>query len=425
MRSPVIMIIAYLILSLVADFYIYMKIRKSSKGIRTAYWVQFSLLNTLLIVALCLTARGNEMILLTKMWLLFAWLSLFSIKFVYVIFSLLQSLLQKCRIKAPWLGKWIGIPLGVACCIMLWIGALSTRKHIEVLPVVVQSDNLPAEFDGFTIAQISDLHLGTWGSDTTFVSSLVDSVNYLHPDLIVFTGDIVNRHTPELFPFKKVLKRLKAPYGVVAILGNHDYGMYFSFPSPEAEQANMASLKQSMKEMNWNLLCNQHITLHHGSDSIILIGVENWGEPPFNEYGDLQQACDSSANIDASGQIMHDSINPNGPQFKILLTHNPEHWRLKARKESNINLTLSGHTHGMQMEWRIGKHRLSPAVFRYPLWGGLYLDENNKLNLYVNIGAGCVGLPFRLGSSVPEITYITLYNRLPSQKAKSLEKIVK
>lgn len=411
MRSPVIMIIVYVILSLIVDSFITKNLRHNSRKIKLLWYISITLLYTLLITALSLPARGSEELLLAKMWCLFTWISFFSIKIILVIFSLIGKIPRIFHHSDIPLGRWLGLPIGILSFIFLWIGALSTRHHIQVMHVNLEYPSLPKAYDGYTIAQISDLHLGTWGSDTTFISNLVDSVNALHPNLIVFTGDIVNRHTPEAYPFKSVLSRLKAPDGIIAILGNHDYGMYYSWKSPEEEKANMTDLKNFFHQIGWSLLANQHTFLYRQSDSIAVIGVENWGEPPFNELGDLTKALKSPLDTNLRSNI----ISAYDNNFKILLTHNPEHWRRKIRKESNIALTLSGHTHGMQMEMRIGKRRISPAIFRYTLWGGLYRDNDNPIDLYVNIGAGTVGLPFRLGYSIPEITLIKLYQNPTDQ----------
>lgn len=422
MRSPVIMIIIYVLLSILVDWYILTKTRHASKSIKTFVIVETILLDILLIIALSLTARGDESVLLAKMWCLFAWLTFFAIKALYAVFALIGSIPAIWggrRIKS---GKWVGLPLGICACVLLWTGAFHTRRQIEVMPVAVVSQKIPSAFSGFTIAQISDLHLGTWGNDTTFVASLVDSVNAMHPDLIVFTGDLVNRHTPEAYPFASTLSRLKAPYGVIAVLGNHDYGMYYTWRSPQEEQANMDSLYSFYNHIGWKLLNNRHMNITRNGASLALIGVENWGEPPFNKYGDLSEALANNFYPDT-----RDTIEHNGKTLKILLTHNPEHWKKVVRHESNIDLTLSGHTHGMQMEWRIAGLRISPAVWRYSLWGGLYKNANSPnhspIYLYVNIGDGSVGLPFRLMDSHPEITLFTLYNHLPAELKTSAAKI--
>ena len=278
-----------------------------------------------------------------------------------------------------------------------------TRNNIDIVNVEFSSPKLPAAFDGYRIVQISDLHTGTWGTDTRFIERLVDSVNAQKPDLILFTGDIVNRQSAELAPFLGVLSRLHARDGVYSVLGNHDYGDYVDWPSAEEKRANLQLLKDWQRQIGWKLLNNSHTQIISEGDTIQLIGVENWGEPPFHQYGHLIEAY----------PISRDSIfNLNDNRFKILMTHNPEHWRMEVSKISNIDLTLSGHTHAMQTEFKIGNWKWSPAVMRYPLWGGMYTTDNPQgepMSIYVNIGAGEVGMPFRIGAT-PEVTVITLRN---------------
>jgi predicted MPP superfamily phosphohydrolase len=217
---------------------------------------------------------------------------------------------------------------------------------------------------------------------------VLDSLRQLSPDLIVFTGDIVNRRTDELHPFVETLSNISAPYGVYSILGNHDYGDYCDWPSDEAKRQNLDELISLENQMGWKMLNNETAFIHLAADSIALIGVENVGDPPFHTYGDLDKAYPT----------LDDGVT------KILLSHNPAHWvdDICDAPDKNIALTLSGHTHAMQMAFG----RISPAIFRYKTWGGLYNDNDNH-SLYVNIGIGTVGFPARIGAT-PEITLFTL-----------------
>ena len=237
--------------------------------------------------------------------------------------------------------------------------------------------------------QISDMHLGSYGNDTTFVAKLVDSINALHPDVVFFTGDIVNRCSDELKPFMSVLSRLNAKDGVYSIMGNHDYGDYRNWQNPQDKINDRIKLKDMQRQMGWRMLNNSHDYLRRGSDSIAIVGVENIGDPPFESYGDLNKAYPT----------------PSDSVFKILLTHNPAHWTsaIKDNKSQRFDLTLSGHTHAMQIEFA----HISPAVFRYKTWGGMYNDSIGH-DLYVNIGTGTVGFPARIGAT-PEVTLFTLH----------------
>ena len=212
----------------------------------------------------------------------------------------------------------------------------------------------------------------------------------------------MNRNTEELRPFLNVLSRLDAKDGVISVLGNHDYGDYMHWDSEKERAANLSLLNDWEKEMGWDLLNNEYRVLKNGNDSIAIIGVENWGEPPFHQYGNLKES------YNPSGDSARDLNDDN---YKILLSHNPEHWNREVTKISNIDLTLAGHTHAMQSEIRLFGCKWSPAVLRYPLWGGLYSRQNvdgSLSQLYVNIGCGEVGIPARFGSAYPEITEITL-----------------
>lgn len=370
-------------------------IRISTK--RSKIFAIFALLTlSLLTVTICLPRRSETGDITSIMWLLYIVTTILISQLVYSIFSLIgyiPLILGKKKIKS---GLWLGLPVALVIFFTMWWGALIGRERIKTTHIEISSARLPDSFDGFKIAQISDLHVGTWGNDTSFVSTLVDSVNNLHPDVIVFTGDIVNRETKEIYPFIKSLSRLKSPYGVYSVLGNHDYGDYIAWHSQNMKKANLDSLIYIQNKMGWKMLNNSHVFIKNKkNDSIALIGVENWGEPPFSQYGKLSMAYPESGYYD--------------DHFKILLSHNPEHWNREVSKVSNIDLTLSGHTHGMQMIFKLGNWKWSPAQYKYSKWQGLYSKNvgNGKSQLYVNIGAGEVGIPMRIGAD-PEITLFTL-----------------
>lgn len=403
MRFPIFMMIIVPLLILSVGAYILYDVRTYSTKIRRKRATWICLGTELIVLALCVAAvlmlvvTGDAEIQLV-MWLLFSFFSILISAILYCICSLIGRL---CNINSHRLvnyGAMIGVPVAAVVFTTMWWGALFTRNNIQVRHADVVSSKVPEAFDGYRIVQFSDIHLGTWGRDTTFISNLVDSINSLNPDLIVFTGDIVNRSTNEMEPFNTVLRRLKARDGVYSILGNHDYGDYVEWESPLAKAANMELMKQWQRQIGWKLLNNSYEFIHKGNDSIALIGVGNWGEPPFAQYGDLNKAYP---------KMSQRHLNDNN--FKILLSHNPEHWVQEVKNKSNIDLTLSGHTHAMQMEMDIAGKRLSPAAWKYHCWGGMYEDETSLGNskLYVNIGAGEVGIPMRIGAT-PELTVLTL-----------------
>lgn len=396
MRLPVIMMSILFIVNFCADFIIWRDVKRSFKNRWQTKAVIALLLSiwALLIIAVLSPRRDAGADLQPIMWMLYTFLSLFIPKLLYALFSLLSRVSLFWRAKHLSVLKYIGGVLAIVSFVAIWWGALVTRNDIEVTRQTVKFENLPKSFDDYKIVHISDIHAGTWGTDTAFLSNMVDTVNALNPDLVLFTGDIVNRNTKEIYPFVNALSRLKAKQGVYSVLGNHDYGDYMDWSSAIEKERNNRELIDVQNKMGWRMLNNEHCWVRKDNDSIAIIGVENWGEPPFSVYGDLRKAYS----------------NLNDENFKVLLTHNPEHWKREVSEISNIDLSLSGHTHGMQFVLQFGDWKWSPAEWKYKEWGGLYTKENpegKELKLYVNIGLGEVALPFRLGAT-PEVTLITL-----------------
>ncbi len=397
MRIPLIIAIIALALNIGIDAYIARSIRrvfgKARRAVK-AHIIISVVAAAALAFLICLPKKEVSQAGLTViMWALFGYLSIYAAKLTFIVcdsIGLLVRAILRRRNRAA-VAAVVGCIAALSVFIALWWGALVTRYDIEVKPVSVAVSGLPDTFDGYTIAQISDLHVGSYGPDTTYVSRLVDSINALQPDIIVFTGDIVNRTTAELHPFVAPLSRLQAPDGVLSILGNHDYGDYYEWDSPQDKTDNMRLMHQLQQQMRWHLLDNETIMLHRGSDSLAVIGVQNVGDPPFPIYGSLSKAYPAIS--DAA--------------VKVLLSHNPVHWTdsISNRPEVNVALTLSGHTHAMQ----IACGRFSPAALRYKTWGGLYTDSLGRA-LYVNIGIGEVAFPARVGAT-PEITLITLHKK--------------
>jgi len=249
--------------------------------------------------------------------------------------------------------------------------------------------NLPESFDGFKIVQISDIHIGSFLGHEGQVQKAIELVNDQNPDLLLFTGDLVNNFTEELNGWIPILNKLKAKYGKYSILGNHDYGDYFDWKNDAEKEKNLEDLIQAQKELGFRLLLNESEEIELNNSKIALIGVENWGLPPFPQYGDLNQAMNQSEKL----------------PFKILMSHDPSHWDAEVIKNTDIDLTLSGHTHGMQFGINIGNVKWSPVKYKYPRWAGIYQEGNQYL--YVNRGFGYIGFPGRVGMP-PEITVIEL-----------------
>jgi len=270
-------------------------------------------------------------------------------------------------------------------------GMIKGAYNYQVRNIRLKFPNLPSAFHGTRIVQLSDIHSGSF-ADRSAVERGIQLVIDQKPDYIFFTGDLVNNSTAEVLPWMKVFSQLQAPGGTYSILGNHDYGDYNTWPTDEAKKQNLTQMHQAHAAMGWRLLLNEGTILEKDGQTIGLLGVENWGaRGRFSQYGQLDKAV---AEIEAQ-------------PFNILLSHDPTHFEMEVQgKQPQIDLTLSGHTHGMQFGVEIpGYIKWSPASWIYPFWAGLY--RFGKQYLYVNRGFGFIGYPGRVGI-LPEITVITI-----------------
>lgn len=310
-------------------------------------------------------------------------------KLLFTLLSLAGRAVGLLTPHAAAAGNWAGIAGGVLLALVFCYGCVRGWKRLELHEEEIRFADLPAAFDGYRIVHLSDLHVGTFGRNGAFLRRLVGRIDALRPDLILFTGDIVNVSAGELAPHTEILSRLQAPDGVYSVLGNHDYCEYGRYDTPDGAARNAAEVIRMEREMGWRLLRNEHRVLRRGGDSIVLAGVENIGRPPFPSRGDLRRALDGV---------------PEGA-FTILMSHDPSHWRREVLPASGVQLTLAGHTHAMQ--FRIGG--FSPSAWSYPEWGGLYREGGRRL--FVSTGAGG-SVPFRLGAW-PEIVLLTLRRGSP------------
>ncbi len=248
--------------------------------------------------------------------------------------------------------------------------------------------NLPKAFHGICIAQISDIHAGSFLSKRAVKAGIEMLVNE-KPDILFHTGDLVNYEAKEMNEYMNVFDKVKAPLGVHAVLGNHDYGEYKTWNSAEAKQQNMEDLKLIHRNLGWNLLLNQNKIIELDGEQIALIGVENWGRMKWSQkYGNLEKALKGTEET----------------AVKLLLSHDPSHWEAQVLN-TDVDVTFSGHTHGFQFGIEIGNFKWSPAQYAYKQWAGLY--TNNNRQLYVNRGFGYLGFPGRIGMP-PEITVFEL-----------------
>lgn len=277
-----------------------------------------------------------------------------------------------------------GITLGATVAFIFLYGFTLGWKHLAVRHTTLQFADLPPAFDGYRIVHFSDLHAGSFGTDTRFVRRMVERINRQQPDAVMFTGDIVNSSYEELAPFGTLLSQIRARDGVYSVIGNHDYSEYHRWPDAGGAARSLEEIKRAERSYGWHLLMNEHRIVSRGGDSIAIAGVENVGRPPFPSKGRLQAAV---AGI------------PDRT-FTILLSHDPTHWRSEVLPQSDVDLMLAGHTHAMQFRlWGF-----SPSSWSYDEWGGPY-DDNGR-RLFVSTGAGGTA-PFRFGAW-PRIDVITL-----------------
>jgi predicted MPP superfamily phosphohydrolase len=411
MRNPVILW-SFLLVILVAEVYGYVAVRTAfasttlaaRRGFATGYW-----LLTLGVWALGLWAvftrhKGESEL---KSYLFVLPLALLAAKLVVVFPLLLEDLTRFGRwaargfnSPAPEAGgqpltrsefiSRLALGLGlVPLLAMLW-GMVKGKTDYTVRRVVLRYPNLPASFDGFKILQISDLHTGSFNGNTEPMERAVALINAQKADLIVMTGDLVNNIATEVEPHIPALAGIKSELPIFSILGNHDYGDYVQWPSLEAKLANLTRLTNNHAKIGWKLLLDESHTIRRGNDELAVLGVQNWSShPQFPKHGKLAQTHAASGNA----------------PFKLLLSHDPSHWEAQVLNYKDIDLTLSGHTHGMQFGINLPFFKWSPVQYSYPQWAGLY--EQGLQKLYVNVGLGYLGVPMRAGF-LPEITVLEL-----------------
>lgn len=392
MRLPL-LLISLPLLALLTDVYLFRRHLRHAPGwLKACWWSLTGVVLVAVFLAVLFQVKFRGIIdINVAMWAFYAFFLVYMPKWFYSILSLFDYLpLLWHKRRGRW-GHIVGSALALFVAASILYGAFYARQHPVYNERTISFDRLPEGFDGYRIVQFSDLHIETLGSAGRYLPEWVDRINSLHPDLIVFTGDLVNRQGGELPPFMDELSRLSATDGVYSVLGNHDYGDYYHWTSPADQAKTLQKLIADEGHMGWHMLNNRSVYLHRGNDSIALIGVENWGMPPFPQYGRLNEAYPAR----------------NDSTFKILLSHNPLHWRHEVIPRTNIDLTLSGHTHAMQLKlgWKGFEYSLAEPM--YPEWSGLYVAPDGHHKLYVNEGIGCVFLPIRIGAR-PEITIITL-----------------
>lgn len=294
--------------------------------------------------------------------------------------------------RRSWI-KALGLLVAAFPFISFLYGITKGKYNYKVIKVPLYFPDLPKEFDGYKVVQISDIHSGSFDSKEQ-VKKGIDLINQQDADLVLFTGDLVNNFANEIEPFIPLFREIKAKDGKFSITGNHDYADYVRWNSIEEKQKNFQQLVANHGKMDFKILMNEHVKIKRNLSEIAVIGIENWGLPPFPQFGDLNKAIENLA----------------ANSFKLLLSHDPSHWDAQVvDHDMNFNLTMSGHTHGMQVGFDIKKIiKWSPVKYKYPKWAGLY--ESNQQYLYVNKGFGFLGFPGRVGMW-PEITVFELKHK--------------
>lgn len=319
------------------------------------------------------------------MWFDFCFLIIYSSKLLLIISNFIKA---KSTFTPKTINIFTTLILSVSVFV-LFAGAFFYPKKTNTTTVEISFKNLPEQFTDYCIVQFSDVHLGSRPSEFEFYKQIVSEINRQNPDLVVFTGDMVNNFESEMDGFDSIFLEIKSKDGTFAVLGNHDYGDYTVWDSPQKKAKNLQKLKNHFSKFGFRLLNNESVFIRKQNDSIELIGVENFSKKGQKNYSNLTKAM----------------INNQIASFKILLSHNPEHWDCEIVPKTDIDLTLSGHTHAAQMGWKLFGKVYSPAVLKYPQYNGLYEKDNQKI--YVSRGVGYIGLPMIMGLH-PEITVIKL-----------------
>jgi predicted MPP superfamily phosphohydrolase len=429
MRSPIVFFVTITIIYLCFDIYAYqafLKVFGNTRWLKIIYWGLTALVFlSLLFVGLArplgieLPARAGMQVGTFMMILLVPKMILASFMFIEDITRGVRWFVQQFSTpeatsvasegakkisRSKFLSQSAMVVAGIPFLHLLY-GAVKGKYDFTVRRIKVPVANLPKAFEGFTITQLSDIHTGSFDSKNA-VERGIDMANEQGSDVIFFTGDLVNDKAEELKGFEPIYSKLAAPLGVFSILGNHDYGDYTQWPSDEAKRKNFQHLCEAHGKLGWNLLKDQHQIIEKDGAKLALVGVENWGKG-FKQQGDLEAAIRTPFKAPNEGET---PVEVKDADVRILLSHDPSHWEAQVQDHPlNFDLTLSGHTHGMQFGVEIPALNIkwSPIKWRYPQWAGLYTASDKKQHLYVNRGFGHLGYMGRAGI-LPEVTVLEL-----------------
>lgn len=400
MQKNILIIIGILF---ILEFYVYQAFKTitSNTWLRVGYWMVNLMVYGFFIYEILVFKRSDRdqhrVQLLTSIFLVFMLPKLFIVFFLILedisrFFRYLFTVYAQPESYFPERRKFLSIlGVGVAGIFSLLFidGIVFGKYRHRVRKVKLKIAGLPQQFKGYKIVQISDVHSGSFFHPEK-LKHAIDLINEQNADLVLFTGDMVNNYAEEFKPFVTLFSTIRAKDGKFSILGNHDYGDYGDWKSAEEKSQNIPQLAALQRDAGFDLLRNEHRIIERNGEKLYLIGVENWGEPPFPQYGDLNKASEG--------------IPPEAA--KILMSHDPTHFDAVVKKHpSNVQLTLSGHTHGMQFGLDLKNIRWSPVQYRYKKWADLYESEGKYL--YVNRGFGVIAYPGRVGIE-PEITLFEL-----------------
>jgi len=367
--------------------------------LRPIFWFFISVVTIALIYALRrLSSHGVDRYFQI---IIHIFLILFTAEIIFALFLLIGDIYRLVwalisnfqPIGYNWMARsnvWVDFALAMfGLTVILFLYGITKGKYAyRVIKHTLYFDDLPESFDGFTLTQISDVHAGSF-TNPKAVQKGIDLINAQKSDLFVFTGDLVNNAATEIVPYIGHFSQIKAPFGQFSVLGNHDYGDYIKWPTETDKIQNLNQLKAYHKDLGFKLLLDEHVEINKNGEKIILAGIENWGIG-FGERGDLKKALQNTTKDD----------------FKILLSHDPSHWDAQVKNNpSKIQLSLAGHTHGMQFGIEAFGIKWSPVKYRYKHWAGIKTENGRYLN--VNRGFGFLGFSGRIGIW-PEITVIEL-----------------
>lgn len=322
-------------------------------------------------------------------WMFYLFGLIYIPKIVYIFFFHTNKLSNKLFGQKSGVIRKMGYIIAVFLAFIMFYGNLITRDKLELVKQKIEIKNLPESFDEYKIAIFSDFHVGNWNDHFRIMNPLIQMINNENPDIIIFAGDMVNNFSDELNGWEPYFRQLKSKQGNFAVLGNHDYGDYTNWKTNEMKEKNLEDIKQHIRNLGFHLLLNENQDIIKDTDTISMVGVENWSNSHFHNYGVLNKAL--------KGIKKH--------RKKILISHNPLHWNAEIVGENDVFLTIAGHTHGGQIGIINKCMKISPAQLVFEEWEGLH--KKDEQYLYVNRGIGYVGVPLRVGIR-PEVTILTL-----------------